>query len=377
MVKKKELDSTGQVVSPFVVPETRPELVEPVEPTISVEMGLDTLSFDSDLDDAINTKIVNFLGLDNPLTGPRELLLAFDLLGGVDAVIEVLDRDLFEIKGGDGHTVLGGGDITVSATETDASAITRVYNAVGSIHDINLTAGDATNSQIQTFAVSDVPSESYDKFELETDTGGVTIHSIDVTTSAESGETDFDISGAGVDISGDITVVASEQFAEADADINDSRSDGDTVLGNGNVGSKLTVTASAYYANADLDIEHANGAVGHVEVTASSEEADAVLELWSSAKGLVVDSLTAVANGDEAETEVRLDADGDMTIKGEVNITAEGDNASADVEIHAKAAAGHLYLQGDITVSALTDSANAELEVVDEFDEIDELEWIS
>jgi hypothetical protein len=64
---------------------------------------------------------------------------------------------------------LGGGDITVSATETDASAITRVYNAVGSIRDINLTAGDASNAQIQTFAVSNVPSESYAKFELETE----------------------------------------------------------------------------------------------------------------------------------------------------------------------------------------------------------------
>jgi ribonuclease E len=37
MVKKKDLDSTGQVVSPFVVPEKRPEPVEPVEPTTTVD----------------------------------------------------------------------------------------------------------------------------------------------------------------------------------------------------------------------------------------------------------------------------------------------------------------------------------------------------
>ncbi len=218
--------------------------------------------------------------------------------------------------------------------------------------------------------------DSYARFRMETEQDGVTIASIAVTTDGQSGEADFDIVGAGVSIKGDITVVASEEDAEADVDINDSTGgpdlDGDTVLGNGSVGSKITVTASAYYANADLDIENANGAVGHVEVTASSEEADAVLELYANAKGLVVDSLTAVANGDYAETAARLDADGDLTIKGEVNITAEGDEADADVEIHAKAADGHLYLQGDITVSALTDWANAELEVVDEFDVINE-----
>jgi ribosomal protein L18E len=289
--------------------------------------------------------------------------------GLLDDVIESFNEQAEE-AGLDIHFVS-----SVDISGTPETALFAVWDRIRpeEVGEFGFGNADLTN---YTDNVRHGSIDSYARFRMETEQDGVTIASIAVTTDGQSGEADFDIVGAGVSITGDITVVASEEDAEADVDINDSTGgpdiDGDTVLGNGNVGSKITVTASAYYADADLDIENANGAVGHIEVTASAEEADAVLELWSNAKGLVVDSLTAVANGDYAETAARLDADGEMTIKGEVKITSQGDDADADVEIHAKAADGHLYLQGDITVSALTDTANAELEVVDEFDVINE-----
>ena len=222
--------------------------------------------------------------------------------------------------------------------------------------------------------------DSYGRFRMETEQAGVTIASIAVTADAEAASADFDIEGAGIHLTGDISVVASEAYASADADINVGNVDsidGPTVLGKGLVGSNITVTASAESADAALDIGKATGLVGDIEVSAIAESASADLELWSNADGLEARTLTVVAEGLEASADVEIDANGDFTLTGDIDITADGHSADADVEIHAKTADGHLFLQGDIRVTALSEDAGAYLEVIDEEDYISvDGEWL-